>query len=197
MESRVGSLASKQNRTGALLITKKATYQKKSITSKDGTTIGFRQLGRGPGVVILHGGALASQHYMKLGTALAEEFTVYIPDRRGRGMSGPYGPHYSIEREDEDLAAIVTDTGAHYVFGEADGGLFALHGSLAVPTIRKVAVFEPVIFVGQPGLDDFKEVISRSDLRLAGGDIAAVMAGLTKGARDYRGQSLAAAYRLL
>jgi alpha-beta hydrolase superfamily lysophospholipase len=92
------------------LITKKATYQKKSATSKDGTTIGFRQLGHGPGVVILHGGALASQHYMKLGTALAEKFTVYIPDRRGRGMSGPYGPHYSIEREDEDLDAVVTDT---------------------------------------------------------------------------------------
>ena len=179
------------------LITKKVTYQKKSAASKDGTTIGFRQLGQGPGVVILHGGALASQHYMKLGAALAEEFTVYIPDRRGRGMSGPYGPHYSIEREDEDLDAIVTDTGAQYVFGEADGGLFALHGSLAVPAIRKVAVFEPVIFVGQPGLDDFKEVISHSDLRLAGGDIATVMAGLTKGARDYRGQSLAAPYRLL
>jgi pimeloyl-ACP methyl ester carboxylesterase len=135
----------------------------------------------------LHGGALASQHYMKLGTALAEEFTVYIPDRRGRGMSGPYGPHYSIEREDEDLDAIVTDTGAQYVFGEADGGLFGLHGSLAVPAIRKVAVFEPVIFVGQPGLDDFKEVISCSDLRLAGGDIATVMAGLTKGAEITEG----------
>jgi pimeloyl-ACP methyl ester carboxylesterase len=197
MVSRVGSLASKQNRTGALLITKKATYQKKSATSKDGTTIGFRQLGHGPGVVILHGGALASQHYMKLGAALADEFTVYIPDRRGRGLSGPYGPHYSIEREDEDLDAIVTDTGAHYVFGEADGGLFGLHGSLTVRAIHKVAVFEPVIFVGQPGLDDFKEVISRSDLRLADGDIAAVMAGLTKGAQDYRGQSLAAPYRLL
>ena len=64
----------------------------------------------------MHGGALASQHYMKLGGALADEFTVYIPDRRGRGMSGPYGPHYSIQREDEDLGAIVTDTGAQYVF---------------------------------------------------------------------------------
>jgi pimeloyl-ACP methyl ester carboxylesterase len=75
---------------------RKPTYQKKSVTSKDGTTIGFRQLGHGPGVVILHGGALASQHYMKLGAALAEGFTVYIPDRRGRGLTGPYGPQYSI-----------------------------------------------------------------------------------------------------
>jgi pimeloyl-ACP methyl ester carboxylesterase len=86
---------------------KKPTYAKNAVTSKDGTSIGFRQLGDGPGVVILHGGALASQHYMKLSAALADEFTVYVPDRRGRGMSGPYGPHYCIEREDEDLDAII------------------------------------------------------------------------------------------
>lgn len=178
--------------------TKKTTYQKKSVTSKDGTTIGFRQLGHGPGVVILHGGALASQHYMKLGGALADEFTVYIPDRRGRGMSGPYGPHYSIQREDEDLGAIVTDTGAQYVFGAADGGLFALHASLTAPAIRKVAIFEPVLFVGQPGVDDFKGVISRGERRLASGDVAAAMAGLAKDAEDNRGeQSVAAPYRLL
>jgi len=59
--------------------TKKRQYSKRAVTSKDGTTIGFRQLGHGPGVVILHGGALASQHYMKLGAALADQFTVYTP----------------------------------------------------------------------------------------------------------------------
>jgi pimeloyl-ACP methyl ester carboxylesterase len=176
---------------------KKATYQKKSVTSKDGTTIGFRQFGHGPGVVILHGGALASQHYMKLGAALADQFTVCIPDRRGRGMSGPYGPQYSIQREDEDLDAIVTDTGAQYVFGAADGGLFALHASMAVQAIRKVAVFEPVIFVGQPGLDDFKAVISRGERGWADGDVAAMMASLTKDAEDYRGESVSPPYRLL
>jgi len=182
----------------ALLSTKKAKYQKRSVTSKDHTTIGFRQFGHGPGVVILHGGALASQHCMKLGAALADEFSVYIPDRRGRGMSGPYGPHYSIQREDEDLDAIVADTGAQYVFGAADGGLFALHASLTVPAIRKVAVFEPVLFVGQPGVDEFKGVISRQERRLASGDVAAMMAGLTKDAMPgVTKDSVAAPYRLL
>lgn len=175
----------------------KARYQKKSVMSKDGTTIGFRQLGDGPGVVILHGGALASQHYMKLGAALADEFAVYIPDRRGRGMSGPYGPHYGIQREDEDLDTIVADTDAQYVFGEADGGLFALHASLTIPAISKVAVFEPVLFVGQPGLDEFKAMMSRNEHRSASSDVAVVMAGLTKDAHDYRGESVAAPYRLL
>jgi pimeloyl-ACP methyl ester carboxylesterase len=179
---------------------KKPTYEKKSVTSKDGTIIGFRQFGHGPGVVILHGGALASQHYMTLGAALADEFTVAIPDRRGRGMSGPYGPHYSIEREDEDLAAVIDGTGAQYVFGAADGGLFALHASLSIPAIRKVAVFEPVIFVGQPGLDDFKAVISHQERLQARGDAAATMAGMAKDeqdSQDRRTKSVAAPYRLL
>lgn len=173
-------------------------YSKKAVTSKDGTTIGFRQLGHGPAVVILHGGALASQHYMKLGTALAETFTVCIPDRRGRGMSGPYGPRYCIEREDEDLAAVVGETGARYVFGTADGGLFALHGSLSIPAIRKVAVFEPVVFVGQPDLDEFKQTISRGEALIAKGDVAAAMSSLAADAgKDPRTQDVSAAYRLL
>lgn len=173
-------------------------YSKKSVTSTDGTTIGFRQLGQGPAMVILHGGALASQHYMKLGAALADEFTVCIPDRRGRGMSGPYGPHYSIECEDEDLSAVVAETDAQYVFGTADGGLFALHGSMSIPTIRKVAVFEPVVFVGQPGLAEFKQTISRGEALMAKGDIAAAMSSLaTDAGNDARVKAVSAPYRML
>lgn len=83
--------------------TKKQKYIKDSVTSKDGTKIGYRQMGSGPGIILLHGGVNASQHLMKLGTLLSDEFTVYIPDRRGRGMSGPVGENYSIEKEDEDI----------------------------------------------------------------------------------------------
>ncbi len=170
-----------------------------TVTSKDGTSIGYRQLGGGPGLVILHGGALASQHYMKLAAALADRFTVYAPDRRGRGMSGPYGPNYSIEREDEDLEAIVAATGAQFVFGVADGGLFALHASMSLPAIGKVAVYEPVVFVGQPGLDEFKQVIARGQRLVDSGDIGAAMASLAKDAAgsDPRDRTVAAPYRVL
>ncbi|OBF75342.1 esterase [Mycobacterium sp. 852002-51613_SCH5001154] len=179
--------------------TAKPKYSKGAVTSKDGTTIGFRRLGDGPGLVILHGGALASQHYLKLGAALADRFTVYLPDRRGRGMSGPYGPNYSIASEDEDLDAIVTGTGARYVFGVADGGLFALHASMAIPAIRKVAVFEPVLFVGQPGLDEFRGIITRGQRLVASNDIGAAMASLARDAQgsDPRAQAVSAPYRVL
>ncbi len=179
--------------------TKNLAYATGSVTSKDGTRLGFRQLGQGPGVVLQHGGALASQHYMKLAGALADQFTVYMPDRRGRGMSAPYGPNYCIEREDEDLAAIIAATGAQNVFGAADGGLFALHASMSIPSIRKVALFEPVLFVGQPGLDEFRATISRGQRLVDSGDIAGAMASLAKDASDAdpRAQAVAAPLRLL
>jgi pimeloyl-ACP methyl ester carboxylesterase len=125
-----------------------ATYSKGRVASADGTTIGYRQLGHGPGLVLLHGGVNAAHHMMKLGMALADAYTVYLPDRRGRGMSGPVGREYSMEREDEDLAAVVNQTGAEFVFGPADGGLFALHGAIGLDRVRKVAAYEPLLMLG-------------------------------------------------
>ena len=121
-----------------------------SVVSADGTRIGFRRVGHGPGVILLHGGVNASQHMMKLAGALADAFTVYLPDRRGRGMSGAFGPDYGIQREDEDLAAIVEHTAAECVFGPADGGLFALHGALELGKVRMVAAYEPLLLSGGP-----------------------------------------------
>ena len=62
-----------------------------SITSPDGTTIGYRRLGTGPGLVILHGAMESSQSHLQLAEALAGDLTVYLPDRRGRGRpaAGP------------------------------------------------------------------------------------------------------------
>lgn len=156
------------------------TYTKGFVISKDGTTIGYRQMGSGPGLLLLHGGVNASQHLMKLGTALSDRFTIFIPDRRGRGLSGPLGDAYSIEKEDEDLDALLKETGAHFVFGTADGALFALHAAISLPAIQKVVAYEPVLFLGQPGLDQFKATIEHFDQHMATGNLAAAVVGLTK-----------------
>jgi pimeloyl-ACP methyl ester carboxylesterase len=121
-----------------------------SVESADGTRIGYRRFGQGPSVILLHGGVNASQHMMKLGRALADAFTVYLPDRRGRGMSGGFGPAYDIQREDEDLAALVEHTGAECVFGTANGGLFALHGAIGLRQVQRVAAYEPLLLLGGP-----------------------------------------------
>ncbi len=83
-------------------------YSIGSVTSQDGTTISYRQLGYGPGVVLLHGAMESAQSHMQLAEALADTFTVYVPDRRGRGLSGPYGKDYSIQEDVEDMDALLT-----------------------------------------------------------------------------------------
>src|SRR5262249_25070500 len=100
-----------------------------SVISKDGATIGYRQLGHGPGIVALHGAMESSKSHMQLAEALAGRFTVYLPDRRGRGLSGPYGDGYNMQREVEDLDALLTKTGARRGFGVSAGGLICLHAA--------------------------------------------------------------------
>ncbi|PKL67653.1 MAG: esterase [Methanobacteriales archaeon HGW-Methanobacteriales-1] len=175
----------------------KKLYTKDSVTSYDGTKIGYRQIGSGPGIILLHGGINASQHLMKLATLLSDEFTVYIPDRRGRGMSGPIGDNYTIEKEDEDLDAIIKKTGSHYVFGTADGALFALHAAINNSDIHKVVAYEPLIFFGQPGIEEFKTIIQHYDEHMAEGDVAAAMESLTKDSKKYMVINIAADFMLV
>src|SRR5260221_13334381 len=78
-------------------------YTTGSVTSHDGTTISYRQLGHGPGVVMLHGSMESAQSHMQLATALADAFTVYLPDRRGHCGNRPYRARYSIQTEVQDL----------------------------------------------------------------------------------------------
>src|SRR5262245_56092990 len=113
------------------------------VTSKDGTVIGYRQIGHGPGIILVHGGMETSQNFMRLATALADSFTVSVPDRRGRGLSGAYGDNYCLARECEDIEALVDQTGATTIFGLSSGAIIVLQAVLALPSIQKIAVYEP------------------------------------------------------
>jgi pimeloyl-ACP methyl ester carboxylesterase len=121
-------------------------YSTHFVTSKDGTSIGYRQLGAGPGIVLVQGTMGTAHHFMQLAELLANTFTVYVPDRRGRGISGPAGSDYDMRREVEDLDAILTQTGTHYVFGLSSGAMIALQTALSLPAIHKLAIFEPPLF---------------------------------------------------
>lgn len=143
------------------------------VISRDGTTIGYRQLGHGPGVVMLHGAMESAQSHMQLATALAKAFTIYLPDRRGRGLSGPYGDEYSIQTEVDDLVAVLTKTGAHYVFGVSAGGLICLQAALTLPaTIHKAALYEPALIVNGSISTAF---LPRYDQEMAQGKVAAAL----------------------
>jgi pimeloyl-ACP methyl ester carboxylesterase len=158
----------------------KQKYKTGSVTSKDGTKIGYRQMGSGPGIILLHGGVTASQHFMKLGAALSDSFTVYIPDRRGRGLSGPYGKDYSIRREVEDLDALCNKTGAYYLFGAATGALIILQSTLTLPSIHKIALYEPLLYINKSDMDKFNALIHRYDKAVSEGKLAAAMVAASK-----------------
>jgi len=155
------------------------TYSTSFVTSKDGTTIGYRQMGAGPGIILLHGGASASQSYMRLGTALSDVFTVYIPDRRGRGLSGPFGDSYGIQKEVEDLDAILKKTDAHNIFGLSSGALIALQAALNLPSIHKAALYEPPLDVDN-SIMTVLSFMPRFDREIAEGKVAEATVTLLK-----------------
>lgn len=123
------------------------TYTTQWVKSADGTRIGFRRLGRGPAVVLVHGGMLAAQNLMGLARDLSDEYEVFVPDRRGRGTSGPHGDRFGVAREVEDLQAVVAASGAARVFGLSSGALASLRAALVTPALRRVALYEPPLSV--------------------------------------------------
>ena len=141
-----------------------------SVVSKDGTTIGFRQLGHGPGLIVLHGAISSGYTHMQLARALADFFTVYLVDRRGRGLSGPFGNDYTIQQEVDDLETLLAKTDSHFVFGVSSGAIIALQAALILPAVHKVAIYEPPLLVNDPAAG-----LARFDNEMARGKVAAAM----------------------
>jgi pimeloyl-ACP methyl ester carboxylesterase len=154
------------------------SYTTDVVASKDGATIGYRQLGAGPGLVLVHGGMNAAQNLMRLATLLADTFTVYIPDRRGRGRSSPHGDGYGIKKECEDLEALLAKTDAHRVFGHSSGAIVSLKTALTRPTIEKLAVYEPPLSTNGSTPTDW---IASFDQQVAAGKLTAALVTALKG----------------
>ncbi len=116
------------------------------VISKDGTAIAFDRTGKGPALVLVGG---AFQHRAidprtaQLAALLAEHFTVFHYDRRGRGDSSDTQP-YAVEREIEDLEALIKEAGrSAFVFGMSSGAILALKAGARGIAITKLALYEP------------------------------------------------------
>ncbi|WP_236791081.1 alpha/beta fold hydrolase [Amycolatopsis sp. GM8] len=125
-----------------------------TVTSRDGTAIAYERSGAGPAVVLVDGALCyrASGPSRPLAEQLKSDFTVYTYDRRGRGESGNTLP-YAVEREVEDLEAVIEEAGGTaYVYGISSGAGLALEAASRIPGITKLAVYEPPFIV-----DDSRE----------------------------------------
>jgi pimeloyl-ACP methyl ester carboxylesterase len=117
--------------------------------SSDGTTIAYETSGDGPPLVLVDG-ALCHRAFgpsRPLAAELADRFTVYTYDRRGRGESGDTAP-YAVEREVEDLEAIIEAAGgAAHVYGISSGAVLALEAAAQGAAIESLALYEPPFIV--------------------------------------------------
>jgi pimeloyl-ACP methyl ester carboxylesterase len=120
----------------------------RTVTSKDGTRLAFDQSGQGPALILVAPAFATRTDQASLAAALAPYFTVFAYDRRGRGESGDTAP-YGVEREIEDLDALIDEAGGSaFVFGHSSGAVLALDAALALSTrLTKLALYEPPFIV--------------------------------------------------
>ena len=143
--------------------------------SRDGTEIGYFTRGDGPPVLLVHGAGADHTRWGALGPYLEPHVTVHAMDRRGRGASGDH-PDYSIEREYEDVAAVVDDiaeaSGARViVYGHSSGGIYAFGAALLTANIDRLVAYEgwpPTtadLWNGPPGLIERLEALLQAGER--------------------------------
>ena len=145
------------------------------VRSRDGTLIAFRKSGDGPPLLLVHGTGGTSLRWAPLSALLEKEFTVYAMDRRGRGESGDGQGPYAIEREFEDVAAVVDGIGGKVnLFGHSYGGICSLESVLLTGGVDRLLLYEPPLKADPTKVLD-REVLGRIESLLAAGDREGVL----------------------
>ena len=149
--------------------------QQKSVTSKDGTPIAYWHSGQGPPLVLVHGTAADHGRCAPVLPTFEQHFSVCAVDRRGRGASGD-SEDYAIEREFEDIAAVVDSLGEPPILlGHSYGALCALEAVLLTRNVRKSVLYEPGIEMAGQELYSPSD-IERLEALLGAGDRERVVA---------------------
>lgn len=141
----------------------------KTVTSGDGTSIAYEQGGRGSHLVLVHGISGNSLSWETVRPHLEEHFTTTRMDRRGRGGSGD-STEYSIEREFEDVAAVVNALDAPVLlFGHSYGAICALEATTRTDRLSGLVLYDtPPVMEGESLTSP--EVLERLEILLAAGD---------------------------
>jgi hypothetical protein len=139
------------------------------VISNDGTSIAYEAVGTGPAVVLVGGGLDDGSENAPLAEELARSFTVYNYARRGRGDSGDTPP-YSLEREIEDIEALLAEAGgAAHLYGVSTGGALVLEAAAASVPAGKLAVYEVPYNTADDWPPRWRRYIERLDAALGAG----------------------------
>jgi pimeloyl-ACP methyl ester carboxylesterase len=119
------------------------------VMSRDGTTIDIDRSGQGPPVVLVTGGSVDRQANAGIAGELSKRFTVLNYDRRGRGDSTDTPP-YAIDREIEDIEAVIGEAGGSaHLFGSSSGAALALYAAASGLPLMKLALWEPPFIIDE------------------------------------------------
>lgn len=145
------------------------------VTSADGTSIACHRTGKGPHLVLVHGTAASHARWQSVSPLFDEHFTVTAIDRRGRGESGD-GPDYTIEREFEDVSAVIDALDPPVLlFGHSYGAICALEAATRTDRVAGLVLYEPPI-VGEGETVYSPVQLARLEALLAAGDHDGVVA---------------------
>ncbi|MGW2890436.1 alpha/beta fold hydrolase [Streptomyces griseoruber] len=126
----------------------------KKTISRDGTELAYARAGQGPAVILVSGAMSTGGTVAPLGGLLARRCTVLRYDRRGRGESGDTPP-YAVEREVEDLAALIDAAGGEAcLYGISSGGALVLEAAASGLPVRRVAVYETPFALDEEGAQE-------------------------------------------
>jgi len=147
------------------------------VVSADGTAIADFRSGDGPPLILVHGTTADHTTFRVVAPRFARRHAIHAIDRRGRGASGD-GPVYAIEREYEDLAAVIDAVAAAGgpvdVVGHSFGGAVALGAATLTANLRRLVVYEGAPAVpGQSAAPT--ALVTRLDGLLASGDHARLL----------------------
>jgi pimeloyl-ACP methyl ester carboxylesterase len=117
------------------------------MLTPDGATLSYLTVGAGPAVVVIPGALAVADDYLAFAHVLAEQFTVHIIERRGRGRSSPQGAPYSMATERADVLAVQQRSRASLLVGHSFGGLVALEAARNNAALTKIAVYEPGVSI--------------------------------------------------
>lgn len=145
-----------------------------TVTSADGTRIAYWRTGSGPPLVLVHGAtADHTTTWQYVLPELERHFTVHAMDRRGRGGSADASA-YALQREAEDVAAVVAAAGDQVnVLGHSYGALCALEAATLTTKLRRLILYEGVPLPESDGRRP--ELLQRFDALLAAGDMETLL----------------------
>ncbi len=143
------------------------------VRSSDGTSLAVWVGGDGPPLVLVHGSMCDHRRLDPLVAELRDGMTTFAMDRRGFGASADTDG-YSIEREFEDVAAVVDAAaeragGPVALWGHSYGAGCAMGAATLTGDIRELILYEPGLGLAYPpgSIQAIEEALAAGDREAA------------------------------